>query len=49
MGLKIERRAFLKNGALALVGTAAIPSFLTRAVIAQIGRASCRERVFLSV
>ena len=35
MGLKIERRAFLKNGALALVGTAAIPSFLTRAVIAQ--------------
>jgi uncharacterized protein (DUF1501 family) len=29
------RRGFLKNGALALVGTAAIPSFLTRAVMAQ--------------
>ncbi|RXS95487.1 DUF1501 domain-containing protein [Silvibacterium dinghuense] len=29
------RRAFLKSGALAVVGTAAIPSFLTRSVLAQ--------------
>ena len=29
------RRGFMKNGALALVGTAAIPSFLTRSVMAQ--------------
>lgn len=29
------RRAFLKHGAMALVGTAAIPPFLTRAVMAQ--------------
>ena len=30
-----SRRGFMKNGALALVGTAAIPSFLTRSVLAQ--------------
>ena len=35
-----SRRAFLKNGALALVGTASIPSFLTRAVMAQATPAS---------
>ncbi len=29
--MTITRRAFLKNGAMAVVGTAAIPSFLTRA------------------
>lgn len=31
----LSRRAFLKNGALAVVGTAAIPAFLTRSVLAQ--------------
>ena len=30
-----SRRVFLKHGALAVVGTAAIPSFLTRSVLAQ--------------
>jgi Uncharacterized protein conserved in bacteria len=30
--MSITRRAFLKGGAMAMVGTAAIPSFLTRAV-----------------
>src|SRR3954467_8937717 len=30
--MAITRRGFLKGGAMALVGTAAIPSFLTRAV-----------------
>src|SRR5215470_18560363 len=30
--MAITRRAFLKGGAVALVGTAAVPSFLTRAV-----------------
>src|SRR6266478_5269872 len=29
--MSITRRVFLRNGALAVVGTAAIPSFLTRA------------------
>jgi uncharacterized protein (DUF1501 family) len=38
------RRAFLKNGALALVGTAAIPSFLTRAVMAQTTAAGARRK-----
>jgi len=38
------RRAFLKNGALALVGTAAIPSFLTRAVMAQATAASTSRK-----
>jgi uncharacterized protein (DUF1501 family) len=32
--MKITRRVFVKNGALALVGTSVIPSFLTRAVYA---------------
>ena len=41
-----SRRAFLKNGAMALVGTAAIPSFLTRAVMAQATAASAnREKL----
>ena len=31
----ISRRAFMKNGALALVGTAAVPSFLVRSVLAE--------------
>ena len=31
----LTRRGFMKNGALALVGTTAIPSFLTRSVLAQ--------------
>ncbi|MFT4114961.1 DUF1501 domain-containing protein [Silvibacterium sp.] len=31
----LTRRAFLKGGALAVVGTTAIPSFLTRSVLAQ--------------
>ena len=44
MSLKIERRAFLKNGALALVGTAAIPSFLTRAVMAQATAAGANRK-----
>jgi uncharacterized protein (DUF1501 family) len=44
MSLKIQRRAFLKNGALALVGTAAIPSFLTRAVMAQATAANASRK-----
>jgi uncharacterized protein (DUF1501 family) len=38
------RRGFLKNGALALVGTATIPSFLTRAVMAQATAASASRK-----
>src|ERR1700760_4147634 len=39
-----SRRAILKNGAMALVGTAAIPSFLTRAVMAQSTAASASRK-----
>lgn len=34
------RRGFLRNGALALVGTSAIPAFLTRSVYAQVDHAA---------
>jgi uncharacterized protein (DUF1501 family) len=43
------RRGFLKNGALALVGTAAIPSFLTRAVMAQATAASASRKKLVVV
>lgn len=33
--MSISRRVFLRNGALAIVGTSAIPSFLTRSVLAE--------------
>src|SRR5215831_15207757 len=33
-GMAITRRVFMRNGALAVVGTSVIPSFLTRAVYA---------------
>lgn len=33
--MSISRRTFLKNGALAIVGTSAIPSFLMRSILAQ--------------
>ena len=36
----VTRRGFLRNGALALVGTSAIPAFLTRSVYAQMGTAA---------
>ncbi len=33
--LPLTRRAFMKNGAMAVVGAAAVPTFLTRSVLAQ--------------
>ncbi|MGI4852554.1 MAG: DUF1501 domain-containing protein [Janthinobacterium lividum] len=44
-----SRRAFVKNGALALVGTAAVPSFLVRSVMAEqtVARASGKKLVVL--
>src|SRR5579875_3881676 len=36
----VTRRAFMKNGALALVGTSAIPAFLTRSVYAEMDSAA---------
>src|SRR5207245_6279525 len=43
--MSITRRVFLKNGALALVGTSMIPSFLTRAVYAAETAAPGRKRL----
>lgn len=40
----VTRRAFLRGGALAVVGTAAIPTFLTRSVLAQATEAQARGR-----
>jgi uncharacterized protein (DUF1501 family) len=42
--LRSSRRAFLKGGALALVGTSAIPAFLTRAVLGQAASARAGGR-----
>ncbi|MGA8530981.1 MAG: DUF1501 domain-containing protein [Acidobacteriaceae bacterium] len=40
----VTRRAFLKGGALAVVGTAAVPAFLTRTVLAQATDAQARGK-----
>ena len=40
----ITRRGFVKNGALALVGTSAIPSFLTRTVMAEMTTAAANQK-----
>src|SRR5689334_19840413 len=39
------RRAFLKSGAIAIIGTTAIPSFLTRAVFAEANGSTKRKRL----
>src|SRR5262249_34853354 len=45
--MSITRRVFLKNGALAIVGTSAIPSFLTRAVYAAETAAPGKKRLIV--
>ena len=40
----VTRRGFMKGGALALVGTAAIPSFLTRSVMAEMTTAAANKK-----
>lgn len=42
--LQISRRCFLKNGALALVGTSAVPAFLQRSVLAEMTTASASRK-----
>ena len=39
----VTRRGFMKSGAMALVGTAAIPAFLTRSVMAEATEAAGEE------
>ena len=43
--MPISRRVFLRSGALAVVGTAAIPSFLTRAAFAATGAGASNKRL----
>jgi uncharacterized protein (DUF1501 family) len=45
--MSISRRVFLRNGALAIVGTSAIPSFLTRSVLAQSASGAKRKLVVI--
>src|SRR5262252_1796390 len=45
--MSITRRVFLKNGALAIVGTSIIPSFLTRAVYAAETAAPGKKRLIV--
>ncbi len=40
----LSRRCFLKDGALALIGTAAIPAFLTRSVLAEATTAAANHK-----
>lgn len=40
----VTRRAFMRGGAMAVVGTAAIPAFLTRSVMAQATSAQAQEK-----
>src|ERR1700756_5712819 len=45
--MSITRRVFLKNGALAIVGTSLVPSFLTRAVYAADSVAPGKKRLIV--
>jgi uncharacterized protein (DUF1501 family) len=45
--MPITRRAFLKNGAIAVIGTAAVPSFLTRAAFGVASAASNKRLVVI--
>ncbi len=40
----VSRRGFMKNGALALVGTSVIPAFLTRSVLAEVTTAAANKK-----
>jgi uncharacterized protein (DUF1501 family) len=40
----VTRRVFMKNGALALVGTSAIPAFLSRSVMAEVQSAAANNK-----
>lgn len=45
--MAITRRAFMRNGAMALVGTAAIPGFLTRALYAETSTSGKPQRLVI--
>ena len=45
----VTRRGFLKNGALALIGTSVIPAFLTRSVYAQMDTAAANGKKLIVI
>jgi uncharacterized protein (DUF1501 family) len=45
----VSRRAFMRNGALALVGTSVVPAFLTRSIYAEMDRASASKKKLVVV
>lgn len=49
MSLSLTRRAFMKAGAMAVVSTTAVPSFLVRSVLAQTSSAQGRRRTLVVV
>ena len=48
-GRGVTRRGFMKNGALALIGTSAIPAFLTRSVLAESTTAAANNKKLVVV
>ncbi len=40
----VTRRGFMKGGALALIGTSAIPAFLSRSVLAEVTTAAANKK-----
>src|SRR6476646_524596 len=46
--MSITRRVFLRNGALAVVGTAAIPAFLSRAAFSAVEANAGKKRLVVS-
>jgi uncharacterized protein (DUF1501 family) len=47
--MAFTRRAFMKGGAMAVVGTAAVPSFLTRSVLAQATSAQAQGKTLVVI
>lgn len=47
--MSFTRRVFMKGGALAVVGTAAVPSFLTRSVLAQLTSAQAQGKTLVVI
>ena len=48
-GGAVTRRGFMKNGALALIGTSAIPAFLSRSVLAEVTTAAANNKKLVVV
>jgi uncharacterized protein (DUF1501 family) len=45
----VTRRGFMKNGALALIGTSAIPAFLSRSILAEVTTAAANHKKLVAL